>query len=191
RVVIEEFLELAKRIPARKRHDGPPESSRQRPGRPLFHARTAPSGDIDLYQGALMDAVDDLIIGAGALGLACAARLARPQRSLLIVEAEGLIGSHCSSRNSEVIHAGLYYPPGSRKAELCLEGRERLYAWCAQHDVAHRRIGKLLVAVEHAEVARLEALQANARACGVNELQALDACQLGDRKSARLNSSHV
>ena len=131
-----------------------------------------------------MDAVDDLIIGAGALGLACAARLARPQRSLLIVEAEGLVGSHCSSRNSEVIHAGLYYPPGSRKAELCLEGRERLYAWCAQHGVAHRRLGKLLVAVEHGEVARLEALQANAQACGVHQLQALDARQLHELEPA-------
>ena len=126
-----------------------------------------------------MSTVDTLIIGAGALGLACAARLARPGRSLLIVEAEGAIGSHCSSRNSEVIHAGLYYPPASLKAELCLEGRERLYAWCARHGVAQRRLGKLLVAVEAAEIAQLQALQANARACGVNDLQSLDARQLG------------
>ena len=75
-----------------------------------------------------MDSIDTLIIGAGALGLACAARLASPQRSTLVVEAERLIGSHSSSRNSEVIHAGIYYAPGSLKAELCLEGRERLYA---------------------------------------------------------------
>ncbi|WP_068827453.1 NAD(P)/FAD-dependent oxidoreductase [Pseudomonas sp. BMS12] len=125
-----------------------------------------------------MDSVDLLIIGAGALGLACAARLAEPGRSCLIVESEALIGSHASSRNSEVIHAGLYYPPGSLKAELCLEGRERLYAWCEQHGVAHRRLGKLLVAVEENEVGRLESLQANARACGVDDLQTLDAQQL-------------
>ncbi len=125
-----------------------------------------------------MDSIDTLIIGAGALGLACAARLASPSRSLLIVEAERLIGSHTSSRNSEVIHAGLYYPPGSLKAELCLEGRERLYAWCEQHGVPHRRIGKLLVAVENAERGKLESLAANAEACGVHDLQALERDQL-------------
>ena len=125
-----------------------------------------------------MDAIDTLIIGAGALGLACATRLAKPGESCLIVEAEGLIGSHTSSRNSEVIHAGLYYPPGSLKAELCLEGRERLYAWCAQYRVAHRRIGKLLVAVEEGEVARLEQLQRNAEACGVHDLQPVTQPQL-------------
>lgn len=131
-----------------------------------------------------MDSIDLLIIGAGALGLACAARLARPGMSCLIVEQEGLIGSHASSRNSEVIHAGLYYPPGSLKAELCLEGRERLYAWCARHGVAYRRIGKLLVAVEPDEIARLEALQGNARACGVDDLQPLDARQLTELEPA-------
>jgi len=125
-----------------------------------------------------MDSIDTLIIGAGALGLACAARLASPQRSTLIVEAERLIGSHTSSRNSEVIHAGLYYAPGSLKAELCLEGRERLYAWCAQNQVPHAKIGKLLVAVEEGERAKLDALAANARACGVHDLQALDQTQL-------------
>ncbi|MBD7975793.1 NAD(P)/FAD-dependent oxidoreductase [Serpens gallinarum] len=125
-----------------------------------------------------MDSIDTLIIGAGALGLACAARLADPQRSTLIVEAERLIGSHTSSRNSEVIHASLYYPPGSLKAELCLEGRERLYAWCRQYQVAHRQIGKLLVAVEDAEQEQLAGLLANAHACNVNDLQTLDARQL-------------
>lgn len=125
-----------------------------------------------------MDSIDTLIIGAGALGLACAARLASPQRSTLVVEAEKLIGSHTSSRNSEVIHAGLYYAPGSLKAELCLEGRERLYAWCAQQQVAHRRIGKLLVAVSAAERGQLDALAQNAAACGVHDLQALSQAQL-------------
>lgn len=125
-----------------------------------------------------MNDIDILIIGAGAVGLACAARLAAPGRSVLVVEAERLIGSHTSSRNSEVIHAGIYYPPGSLKAELCLEGRERLYSWCATHDVPHSRIGKLLVAVEDAELGKLEALNANARASGVHDLQPLDAAQL-------------
>jgi len=125
-----------------------------------------------------MDSIDTLIIGAGALGLACAARLANPGQSTLIVEAECLIGSHTSSRNSEVIHAGIYYPPGSLKAELCLEGRERLYAWCMQRQVPHRRVGKLLVAVSDAERGKLEAINANAQICGVHDLQALDQHQL-------------
>ncbi|MDF3936254.1 NAD(P)/FAD-dependent oxidoreductase [Pseudomonas citronellolis] len=125
-----------------------------------------------------MNDIDILVIGAGAVGLACAARLADSGRSVLIVEAERLIGSHTSSRNSEVIHAGIYYAPGSLKAELCLEGRERLYAWCASHDVGHSRIGKLLVAVEDAELGKLEALAANAVASGVHDLQPLDGAQL-------------
>jgi len=125
-----------------------------------------------------MDSVDLLIVGAGALGLACAARLASPARSCLIVEAERLIGSHTSSRNSEVIHAGLYYPPGSLKAELCLEGRERLYAWCRERQVPFARLGKLLVAVEDAERDALERLAGNAQRCGVRDLQALDGTRL-------------
>ncbi|KAF1068755.1 MAG: L-2-hydroxyglutarate oxidase LhgO [Pseudomonas citronellolis] len=131
-----------------------------------------------------MDSVDLLIVGAGVLGLACAARLASPTRSVLVVEQERLIGSHTSSRNSEVIHAGLYYPPGSLKAQLCLEGRERLYAWCKRQHVPYGRVGKLLVAVEDDERPRLEALQANASACGVNDLQALDRAQLATLEPA-------
>ncbi|HBZ92734.1 MAG TPA: NAD(P)/FAD-dependent oxidoreductase [Pseudomonas sp.] len=129
-----------------------------------------------------MHEVDTLIIGAGALGLACAARLGGPDT--LILEAEGLIGSHTSSRNSEVIHAGLYYPPGSLKAELCLEGRERLYAWCNQHGVAHRRIGKLLVAVQENEIGKLEALASNAEASGVNDLQPVNRSRLRELEPA-------
>ena len=125
-----------------------------------------------------MDRVDILIIGAGAVGLACAARLASPACSLLLCEQEGLIGSHASSRNSEVMHAGIYYPPGSLKADLCVEGHLRLVAWCAQHHVPYRRIGKLLVAVEPAELLRLERLHDNARHCGVTSLQELDARQI-------------
>lgn len=125
-----------------------------------------------------MDSIDTLVIGAGAIGLACAARLAGTRSDLLIVDAEAAVGTHTSSRNSEVIHAGLYYPPGSVKAQLCLEGRERLYAWCAAHDVPRRRIGKLLVAVSEAEQSTLEALASNADACGVRDLQALERAHL-------------
>lgn len=131
-----------------------------------------------------MEQVDILVIGAGAIGLACAARLAAAGRSLLICEQEGQLGSHASSRNSEVIHAGIYYPPGSLKAQLCLEGHARLYAWCGQHQVAYQRLGKLLVAVTPAELARLEQLHANARACGVESLQVLDARQIGELEPA-------
>ena len=139
-----------------------------------------------------MHEVDTLIIGAGALGLACAARLGKADT--LILEAEGLIGSHTSSRNSEVIHAGLYYTPGSLKAELCLEGRERLYAWCSQHDVAHRRIGKLLVAVQESEIDKLEALASNAEASGVSDLQPISQPQLHDMEPAlrgEIGRAHV
>jgi len=124
-----------------------------------------------------MDQIDILVIGAGAIGLACAARLASANRSLLICDREGLIGSHASSRNSEVMHAGIYYPPGSLKAQLCIEGRQRLQTWCEQYQVPQRQIGKLLVAVEPAEQERLELLQLNAQRCGVN-LQSLDRHQL-------------
>lgn len=125
-----------------------------------------------------MDRIDILVIGAGAIGLACASRLAGAQNSLLVCEREGQIGSHASSRNSEVVHAGLYYPPGSLKAELCIEGRQRLIAWCNAHQVPQRPIGKLLVAVEAAEQERLEQLLGNARACGVDSLQGLDGAQV-------------
>ncbi|GGJ83619.1 NAD(P)/FAD-dependent oxidoreductase [Pseudomonas matsuisoli] len=131
-----------------------------------------------------MDTVDTLIVGAGVLGLACAARLARPGTSTLILEGEKLIGSHTSSRNSEVIHAGIYYAPGSLKAELCLEGRERLYAWCEQHAVPHRRIGKLLVAVEAAEIPKLEKLAENAAASNVDNLTPVSSARLAEMEPA-------
>jgi L-2-hydroxyglutarate oxidase LhgO len=131
-----------------------------------------------------MDSIDTLIIGAGAVGLAIAARLASPGRSVLISEQAGLIGSHASSRNSEVIHAGIYYPPNSLKAKLCLEGNQRLYAWCEQYRVPYRRIGKLLVAVTPGEEAQLEKLHENARNCGLHSLQTLKARQLRNLEPA-------
>lgn len=121
---------------------------------------------------------DILIIGAGVIGLACAARLASPSCNVVIVDAETTFGCHTSSRNSEVIHAGLYYRPGSLKAVLCREGRERLHAWCRHYDVPHRTLGKLLVAVEERERSELDNLMNNARACDVNDLQPLDRHQL-------------
>ncbi|MBN8934617.1 MAG: FAD-dependent oxidoreductase, partial [Rhizobium pusense] len=91
-----------------------------------------------------MTDIDAIIIGAGVIGLATARELAMRGLFVVILESEKEFGSVTSSRNSEVIHAGLYYPPGSLKARLCVEGKERLYAFCQSHGVAHRRCGKLI-----------------------------------------------
>lgn len=131
-----------------------------------------------------MSSYDCLVIGAGVIGLACASRLARSGHSVLVVEEERWIGSHTSSRNSEVIHAGIYYSPTSLKARLCLEGRDLLYRWCEEHHVEHRRIGKLLVAVSPDEIAALEALQKNAVQSGVDSLLEVSAAQLRQMEPA-------
>ncbi len=131
-----------------------------------------------------MSSYDCLIIGAGVIGLACASRLARSGQRVLVVEEERWIGSHTSSRNSEVIHAGIYYAPGSLKARLCVEGRDLLYRWCADHHVEHRRIGKLLVAVNSDEITALDTLQKNAQQSGVDSLQEVGAAQLRQMEPA-------
>ncbi len=120
--------------------------------------------------------VDIAIVGAGVVGLALAAELARRGREVVILEAAGAIGTGTSSRNSEVIHAGIYYPAGSLKARLCVTGREALYAWCATHGVPTRRVGKLIVATDAAEAAALDGLRAKAAANGV-ALEVLDGDQ--------------
>jgi L-2-hydroxyglutarate oxidase LhgO len=102
--------------------------------------------------------IDCLVIGAGAVGLACAAELARRGREVLVAEATGEIGSGISSRNSEVIHAGIYYPTGSLRHRLCVAGRRKLYAYLAERGVAHRKSGKLIVATSAAEEAQIAAL---------------------------------
>ncbi len=114
-----------------------------------------------------MDQVDAVVIGAGVVGLAVARALAQGGRETIVLEAQGGIGQGVSSRNSEVIHAGLYYAPGSLKARLCVRGKELLYALCASHGVEHRRCGKLTVANNEAEVEALHGLQARAVANGV------------------------
>jgi len=127
------------------------------------------------------EAVDCVIIGAGVVGLACGAALAAAGREVLVLEKENGIGTETSSRNSEVIHAGIYYRPGSLKARLCREGRDRLYDYCSVRGVPHRRIGKMIVATSEDQIGKLEALYANARANGVTDLAWLsrsDACSL-------------
>ncbi len=117
---------------------------------------------------------DCVVIGAGVTGLACARELALAGREVLILEAAGRFGSGISSRSSEVVHAGLYYPPGSLKARLCVAGRGLLDAYCAGHGIAHRRCGKLVVAATSARLPALAALAAQARASGVHDLISLD-----------------
>ena len=119
--------------------------------------------------------LDSVVIGAGVVGLACARALALAGREVLILEAENTFGTGISSRNSEVIHAGLYYPPGSLKARLCLRGKELLYRYCSARAVPHSRCGKLIIASSLAEAAQLRAIEGNARSCGLDVLEQLDA----------------
>jgi L-2-hydroxyglutarate oxidase LhgO len=120
---------------------------------------------------------DACIIGAGAIGLASAYALARRGKSVVVLEREGRIGAGVSSRNSEVIHAGLHYAPGSLKARLCVEGRRLLYDFLAAHSVAFDKCGKLIVATEESEIAAIEALAARGAANGVEGVERLTAAQ--------------
>jgi L-2-hydroxyglutarate oxidase LhgO len=122
-----------------------------------------------------MERVDALVVGAGVVGLAVARALALEKRDVIVVDAAEAIGTGTSSRNSEVIHAGLYYASGSLKARLCVEGRDALYAYCAERGIGHRRCGKLVVAVEDSEVSALQALHAQAHANGVGDVMLIDA----------------
>ena len=111
--------------------------------------------------------IDVAVIGGGVVGLAAALALAEAGASVCVLEQEPRLGHGTSTRNSGVIHAGLYYPAGSLKAELCVEGRDRLYAFCAEHHVPHERCGKLVVATSEAELPELDRLQARAVGNGV------------------------
>ncbi|HVL34186.1 MAG TPA: NAD(P)/FAD-dependent oxidoreductase [Burkholderiales bacterium] len=117
-----------------------------------------------------MDELDAVVVGAGVVGLAVARALARAGREVVILEAEDAIGCHTSSRNSEVIHAGIYYPRDSLKARACLEGKHRLYEYCAARGVPHRRCGKLIVATDQSQLGELAALQSKAHANGVTDV---------------------
>ena len=128
--------------------------------------------------------VDALVIGAGAVGLASAAALARSGRSVLVLERHGGIAREITARNSQVIHAGLYAPPGSLKTRLCLRGRELLYDWLPERGVSFRKLGKLVVATEGADCARLEELCARANANGVPGLELLDPAEVSRREPA-------
>src|ERR1700686_2868393 len=141
----------------------------------------------------MTERIDCAVIGAGVVGLPIARALALSGREVIVLESESAIGTGISSRNSEVIHAGIYYPTGSMKARLCVSGRELLYQFCALHSVEHRRVGKLIVATSVEQVATLAKYQAQAGANGVIDLRRLttsEAAQLeaGVRCAAALLS---
>ncbi len=122
-----------------------------------------------------METVDCIVIGAGVVGLAAARALARAGREVVIMEAAGSIGQGVSSRSSEVIHAGIYYPTGLLKTRVCVAGRDMLYRFCEDFSVPHSRCGKLIVATSEAERPKLEAIRAQAEANGVSDLRPISA----------------
>lgn len=122
----------------------------------------------------MTEQVDCVVVGAGVVGLAIGRALALAGREVIVLEAESAIGTGTSSRNSEVIHAGIYYPPGSLKAKLCVSGRQALYAYCTQRHVEHRRIGKIIVATTEAQIRELAKYADQAAANGVLDMQYLD-----------------
>jgi hypothetical protein len=124
-----------------------------------------------LFEGkGKMDTVDTIVVGAGVVGLAVARALAIQGLEVMILESESAIGTGTSSRNSEVIHAGIYYAAGSLKARLCVQGKEMLYAYCEARGVGHKRCGKLIVATSPDQVEQLDTIAAKARTNGVNDL---------------------
>ncbi|MDH5189009.1 MAG: NAD(P)/FAD-dependent oxidoreductase [Rhodospirillaceae bacterium] len=125
-----------------------------------------------------MEKIDVAVIGAGVVGLAIARRLALSGREVLVIESCDAIGTGTSSRNSEVIHAGIYYPPGSLKGELCLSGKKMLYEFCQSHGVAHKKVGKLIVATNESQISALKNLLQTGLNNGVDDLHIVDANNL-------------
>src|SRR3954449_3445540 len=120
-----------------------------------------------------MDRVDCVVIGAGVIGLAVARRLAQAGREVIVLEAAEGIGTVTSSRNSEVIHAGIYYKAGSLMARMCVRGKHALYDYCRDHGIPHRNCGKLIVATTEVESAKLQSIKAHAEANGVLDMKVL------------------
>jgi L-2-hydroxyglutarate oxidase LhgO len=124
-----------------------------------------------------LDRVEAIVVGAGVVGLAIGRALALAGREVLVLESERHFGTGTSSRNSEVIHAGIYYPAGSLKARLCVEGRRQLYDYCAARGVAHRKLGKLIVATRDEQVDALQSILARALANWVENIAMTDATE--------------
>src|SRR5580704_6180966 len=127
--------------------------------------------------GRQVDEVEAVVVGAGVIGLAAARALALSGREVVVLEKGYTIGFETSSRNSEVIHGGLYYPKGSLKATACVEGRQRLYKYCEEHGVPHAALGKLIVATSDDEIPGVEKIEAAAKANGVDNLEWLSVAE--------------
>ena len=123
---------------------------------------------------------DIAIIGAGVIGLAIASEMADNKLNIFILEKNESHGRGISSRNSEVIHAGIYYPPDSLKAKFCVEGRELLYEICVKNNLPHRKIGKLIIAITEKEIKKIEQLMHNARQSGVSSVVFLEKGKLSE-----------
>jgi L-2-hydroxyglutarate oxidase LhgO len=134
--------------------------------------------------GVTDSTLEVMVIGAGVVGLAVGRALALSGREVVIVEAEPRVGTHTSSRNSEVIHAGIYYPKGSLKARLCVAGKLALYEYCSLRDVPHRRLGKIIVATRDDEIPALERLKRQAEDNGVTDLSWLSRTEVRDLEPA-------
>ena len=131
-----------------------------------------------------MEKIDCAVIGAGAVGLAIARELALAGREVIILEAENAFGTHTSARNSEVIHAGIYYPSGSLKARFCVAGRKLLYRYCAERGINHKRIGKLVVACDEQQLEGLHKYKKQAELNGVEDLRLLSKQEVNDLEPA-------
>ena len=121
-----------------------------------------------------MDQIECVVVGAGVIGLSIARALALEGREVLIMEAEDTFGTHTSSRNSEVIHAGIYYPKDSLKATLCVQGKKLLYEYCELRDIPFKRVGKLIVATNESEIETVTQYISKAAENGMNDLTWLD-----------------
>jgi len=130
----------------------------------------------------MSERVDAIVIGAGVVGLAVARALSNLGKEVIIVEADKAIGMGTSSRNSEVIHAGIYYPQGSLKAKLCVEGKNMLYDFCDSHGVPYKRLGKLIVATSSDQIKSLKAIEIKAKNNGVDDLIWLDKTEIKKRE---------
>ncbi len=126
----------------------------------------------------MSERIECVVIGAGVVGLAVARAMAQRGRETIILEAEAAIGTETSSRNSEVIHAGIYYPEGSGKARFCVEGKHLLYEFCEARGVEYKRCGKLIVAADEPQIAALKSIEKLARANGVMDLTWLTAAEV-------------
>ncbi len=124
-----------------------------------------------------MDKVECVVVGAGVIGLAVARRLAQAGREVIVLEAAEAIGTATSSRNSEVIHAGIYYKAGSLMARMCVGGRRKLYRYCRDHGIPHRNCGKLIVATTPRETEKLQSIRAHAEANGVEDMRTLSGAE--------------